>query len=86
MIEPALIPDGSAVPVSASILPSKVWILSPMLTWLLPAAPDVMKVMVWALTVIVSPATKLAEIELVPARPLSRVVSVFATDGVALLF
>ena len=67
VIEPPLIPDGIAVPVSASILPSKVPMLSPMLIWLVPTAPDAMKVMVWALTVMVSPARKLAEIESVPA-------------------
>ena len=43
-----------------------------------------MKVMVWALTVMVSPAMKLAEIESVPATPLSMVASPFATDGVPL--
>jgi len=85
--EPPLIPDGIAVSVSASILPSKVAMLSPMLIWLLPEAPDAMKVMVWLpLTVMVSPAMKLAEIESVPAAPLSRVPGPFATDGVALLF
>ena len=67
-------------------MPSKVPMLSVMLIWLLPAAPDAMKVRVWPLTVMVSPAMKLAEIELVAAAPLSRVAAVLATDGVALLF
>ena len=87
MIEPEAIVDvGADVPWSASILPSKVPMLSVMLIWLLPAAPDAMKVMVWPLTVMVSPAMKLEEIELEGAVPLSRVAAVFATDGVALLF
>jgi hypothetical protein len=66
---------------------SKVPILSSTLIWLAPTAvPDAMKVRVWPLTVMVSPAMKLVEIELEPARPLSRVAAVFGTDGVALLF
>ena len=85
VIEPALIVDGVPVAWSASILPSKVPMLSPTLIWLLPTAPDAMKVMVWPLTVMVLPATKSAEIELVPAAPESRVAAVFATDGVPLL-
>ena len=52
---------------------------------MLPTAPDATKVMVWALTVMVSPAMKLAEIESLGAAPLSNVDSVLNTDGVALL-
>ena len=89
MIEPEAIVElfGFDVCWSASILLSKVPMLSSTLIWLPPTAvPDAMKVRVWLLTVMVSPATKLVEIESLPAAPLSKVAAVFAIDGVALLF
>src|SRR5689334_23425733 len=78
VIEPDAIVElfGADVPWSASILPSKVPMLSVMLIWLLPAAPDAMKRMVWPLTVMVSPAMKLEEIESEGDAPLSRVAAV----------
>ena len=87
VIEPPLIVDGIAVPVSASILPSKVPMLSPMLSWLLPAAPDAMKVMVWAVDrdgVACDESWRRSSWLPAPRRRAgSR--AVFATDGVALL-
>ena len=68
VITPPLMVDGVEVPVIESIFDSSVWTLSVTLSWL-PVAPEATKVMGVPLTVMVSPAAKLVEIESEPARP-----------------
>ena len=74
--------DGVPVPVIESIFASKVCTLSVMLSWL-PVAPDATKVIGVPLTVIVSPAAKLAASESVPAAPESSVAPVIGAGTVA---
>ncbi|MET3328747.1 hypothetical protein ABIF54_006000 [Bradyrhizobium japonicum] len=82
---PGLIEDPEA-PESASILPSRVVMLSVMLIWFGPEAPEAMKVSVWPLTVMVSaggPAEKPDESTSAPpavALPLSTVAPVSAGE------
>src|SRR5262249_55268011 len=85
VITPPETVEGFVVPVIASIFDSSVWTLSVTLIWLLPVAPDATKVMVWPLTVMVLPAAKLAEIELLPAAPDSAVAPVIGAGVVAWL-
>ena len=81
-ITPPVTVDGVPVPVIESIFASKVWTLSVMLSWL-PVAPDATKVIGVPLTVMVSPAAKLAASESVPAAPESSVAPVIGAGTVA---
>src|SRR5512140_820514 len=76
VITPPLLTDDPEAPARASILPSSVVMLSVMLIWFGPDAPEAMKVSVWPSTVMVSPAPKPDESTWAPpavAEPLSTV-------------
>src|SRR6185437_14491308 len=76
----ALMVDGFVVPEIASILPSRVVMLSVIFT-LLPVAPEATNVMTWPLTVMVSLTAKLDDSALAGAVPDSTVAPELTTAG-----
>lgn len=80
VIAPLLMVDGFLVPLTWSIFAISVCTLSVMLTWL-PVAPEATKVIGVPFTVMVSPAAKLVDSELVPAAPESAVAPEIGAAG-----
>jgi hypothetical protein len=83
VITPPLMVEGVEVPVIESILDNSVWTLSVTLSWL-PVAPEATNVIGVPLTVMVSPAAKLVEIESDPAKPDKAVVPVIGAASLLL--